>query len=75
MDVDSITLQEVEELVAARGGAIAFPAVLEARYERETGPRLPRILLHTPPRTALIYNLFIIFDYLLPPNTFLLATA
>ena len=75
MDADAITLQEVEELVVARRGSVAFPPALETRYERETGPRRARFLVSTTLRTALIYNLFIICEYLLAPDTFLLATA
>lgn len=75
MDANAISLQEVEELVASRRGAFAFPPALEARYERETGPRRARFLVNTTLRTALIYNIFILCEYLLAPDTFLFATA
>ncbi|MCC2103575.1 MAG: hypothetical protein KDJ20_05795, partial [Hyphomicrobiales bacterium] len=75
MNANAISLQEVEELVASRRGAFAFPPGLEARYERETGPRRARFLVNTTLRTALIYNIFILCEYLLAPDTFLLATA
>ncbi|MEI2734359.1 MAG: GGDEF domain-containing protein [Rhodoblastus sp.] len=70
-----LLLQDVEELVAARREAAAFPPALEERYERETGPRRARFLVKTTVRAALIYNLFIVCEYLLAPDTFLLATA
>ena len=39
-----LLLQDVEELVASRRDAAAFPPALEERYERETGPRRARLL-------------------------------
>ncbi len=75
MPKGGIVLEEVEALVAARRGAAAFPPALEERYERETAPRRARFLVKTTLRTALVYNLFIAAEYLLAPDTFLLATA
>jgi len=75
MPQSAISLAEVEELVASRRGASSFPPALEERYERETAPRRARFLVKTTLRTALIYNLFLICEYLLAPDTFMLATA
>ena len=70
-----LLLQDVEELVASRRDAAAFPPALEERYERETGPRRARFLATIAVRTALIYNLFLVCEYLLAPDTFVLATG
>ncbi|HMN73676.1 MAG TPA: GGDEF domain-containing protein [Rhodoblastus sp.] len=75
MPQSGITLQEVEELVATPCGASSFPPALEERYERETAPRRARFLAMTTLRTAFIYNLFLVCEYLLAPDTFILATA
>ena len=74
MGQQGLLLQDVEELVASRRDAAAFPPALEERYERETGPRRARFLATIALRTALIYNLFLICEYLLAPDVFLLAT-
>lgn len=70
-----LLLQDVEEVVASRRDAAAFPPALEERYERETGPRRARFLATIAVRTALIYNLFLICEYVLAPDTFVLATG
>lgn len=75
MPQSGITLQEVEELVATRRGASAFPPALEARYERETGARRARFLVKTTLRTALVYNLFLVCEYLLAPDMFAIAAV
>lgn len=69
----AITLQEVETLAASRGRRAAWSSALEARYEEETGPRRARFLSKVAVRTAIVYNLFLIGDYLLAPDTLALA--
>ena len=73
MPQSAITLQEVEELVASRRGAASFPPALEARYERESGPRRARFLARIALRSAVIYNLFLVCEYLLAPDMFMVA--
>ena len=75
MPESGIALQEVEELVASRRGASSFPPALEARYEQETGARRARFLARIAVRSAIIYNMFLLCEYLLAPDTFVLATA
>ena len=75
MPQGATTLQELDELVASRRGASAFPPALEARYERETGPRRARFLVKTTLRTAVVYNLFLVCEHLLAPDTFAISAG
>lgn len=75
MSDTAITLEEVERLIAERRSTERFSPALEAKLERETGARRARFLANVTLRTTLIYNCFLLGDYLLAPDTFVLATV
>jgi len=75
MPQSAIRLQEVEELVASRRGATSFPPALEERYERETGPRRSRFLAKIALRSAVIYNIFLVCEYLLAPDMLVVSAT
>jgi diguanylate cyclase (GGDEF)-like protein len=68
-----VTLLAVEEFIRANRKGLAFPAWLERHYERGTcRRRCSRLRLYTH-CTVFIYNLFLIPDWLLVPDTIWLA--
>jgi diguanylate cyclase (GGDEF)-like protein len=68
-------LGEVEDLIARRGRRLAFPPRQERRFETETGPRYAQIMSAALRRTAVYYNLFLVGDFLLTPDTVKWAAA
>ena len=67
-------LGQIEALIARRG-RLKFPAWLVSRFEADTGARYAQILSDDLLRSVVYYNLFIFGDFLLTPDTVLLAAT
>jgi diguanylate cyclase (GGDEF)-like protein len=65
MDDMPLTLGAVESFIAARHKGLAFPAGLERQLEHDTRRRRAQRLRAAVPRIAVIYNLFLLPDWLL----------
>lgn len=63
----------VEDLASRR--RLAFPVWLERRFEAETGARYGQLLGEDLNRTAIYYNLFIVGDFMLTPDSVRLAAG
>jgi len=63
----------VESALAESRNLPEFPAWLEARFEREVGPRAGQELARDTIKTAVIYNLLILGDLLLAPDVIAFA--
>ena len=70
---DSELLASVESALAESRNLAEFPAWLEARFEREVGPRAGQELARDTIKTAVIYNLLILGDLLLAPDVIAFA--
>jgi len=69
------TLAAVELFLHERRQALVFPDWLERRFEQETRERYGFTLSVETLKTAAFYNVFLIGDLLLAPDTFRLAIA
>jgi diguanylate cyclase (GGDEF)-like protein len=65
MDDIPLTLKAVESFIAARHRRLAFPDWLERQLEHDTRRRRAQRLRAAVPRIAVIYNLFLLPDWLL----------
>ena len=72
---DSQLLASVEAYLTDSHNMPVFPAWLEARYEREVGPRVSQSLAGDTIKTAVVYNLLILGDLLLAPDVVGVACA
>ncbi len=68
-------LAAVDALASRRRGGLTFPAWLERRFEAETGARYARVLIGDMVKVIVSYNFFLIVDFVLAPDTVLLAAA
>jgi diguanylate cyclase (GGDEF)-like protein len=71
----SVTLEAVEALVGKGRRTIAFPAALERRFEEDTQERRCARLKVGLLVSAVLYNFFLIADWLLVPDVLRVATA
>jgi len=74
-DDERETLAAVESLLGQRRRTLAFPDWLERRFEREMGARYGVKLSKEIARAAIFYNIFLVGDLLLAPDTIRLALA
>jgi diguanylate cyclase (GGDEF)-like protein len=58
-----------------RGGGLAFPPWLERRFESDTGARYARLMIGDMAKVIIAYNFFLIIDFILAPDTVLLAAT
>jgi diguanylate cyclase (GGDEF)-like protein len=65
MDNTPLTLDAVERFIAARHRGLAFPPWLERQLEHDTRRRRAQRLRAAVPTIAVIYNLFLLPDWLL----------
>lgn len=65
MDDSPITLSAIEGFIAARHTGLTFPDSLERRLEHDTRRRRAQRLRAAIPALAIIYNLFLIPDWML----------
>lgn len=65
MDNRPITLEAIENFIAARQKALAFPGWLETQFERDTRARRAKRLRAAIPMIVIIYNLFLVPDWML----------
>ena len=65
MDNLPITLDAIENFIATRQKDLTFPGWLESRFEHDTGPRRAKRLRAAIPAIVLIYNLFLVPDWML----------
>jgi diguanylate cyclase (GGDEF)-like protein len=70
----SVTLEAVEALMGKGRRTIAFPAALERRFEEDTQERRCTRLRVGILVSAVLYNCFLIADWLLVPDVFRIAT-
>jgi diguanylate cyclase (GGDEF)-like protein len=70
---DGEVLTEIEALASRRNRGLAFPGWLERRFEADTGARYAQVLAAEIKRSAIYYNLFLVGDFLLTPDTVELA--
>ncbi len=70
----SVTLETVEALMGQRRRTIAFPAALERQFEEDTQERRCARLRVGLLVSAVLYNFFLIADWLLVPDVFRVAT-
>lgn len=76
MSKKSLTLEAVEAFMALRRKrSLAFPPALEQRFETDTHVRRCERLVVGILVSAVLYNLFLIGDWLLVPDVFWRATA
>jgi diguanylate cyclase (GGDEF)-like protein len=73
MDDLPITLAAVEHFIAARKKGLTFPDWLERRLEHDTRRRRAQRLRAAIPATVIIYNLFLIPDWMLVGDKFTIA--
>jgi diguanylate cyclase (GGDEF)-like protein len=60
-----LTLEAVDTFIGARHQGLAFPGWLERQLERDTGRRRAQRLRSAVPTIAVIYNLYLLPDWLL----------
>src|SRR5579859_1769930 len=65
MDDTPVTLDAVEQFIAARHKRLAFPPWLERQFEQDTRRRRAQRLRAAVPTIAIIYNLYLIPDWML----------
>lgn len=68
-----VTLEDVGRAQAARQWNLVFPEPVESRFEAEIGQRRAKLLRVVVFRTVLVYNLFLIGDWLLARDAFEIA--
>ncbi|MBO6717767.1 MAG: GGDEF domain-containing protein [Rhizobiaceae bacterium] len=70
-----VTLPTLEAYLAAKHNRLAFPPEIEAVYDQQMYSYRQKVMTRVIVPTVIIYNLFLVADYLLVPGTFLLATV
>jgi len=73
MDDLPITLDAIERFIAARQKGLTFPDSLERRLEHDTRRRRAQRLRAATPAIAIIYNLFLIPDWMLVGDVITIA--
>jgi diguanylate cyclase (GGDEF)-like protein len=71
--LSAVTLADVEKLLVSSGNDARFPEAVEAEFVRRTHSFRVKVLRSSLLPTLLIYNAFLIADYILVPDTFMLA--
>ncbi len=64
----AITLEDVNRAMTARRWNLTFPEPVESHFAAEMDTRRARAVRRILPRTLLIYNAFLVGDYLLTPD-------
>ncbi len=72
---DDLTLQSVQSFIEKRQKGLTFPGWLEAQFEQDTRRRRADRLRRTTPYTVVIYNLFLIPDWILAGDKLNVAIA
>ena len=76
MSTNTVTLAEIEAFMVLRGKrGLEFPRAIERQFERDTGPRRCQRLTTGILVSAIVYNLFLVADWLLVPDVLWRATA
>jgi diguanylate cyclase (GGDEF)-like protein len=70
-----ITLPMLEAYLAEKHRRLAFPPEIEAVYDQQMSSYRHQVMSRGVLPAVLIYNIFLVADFLLLPQTFLLATA
>jgi diguanylate cyclase (GGDEF)-like protein len=70
-----ITLESVESFIREGRKSLVFPNELEAQFERDTRHRRAKFLRAATLRTVVVYNLFLLTDWLLLPDTIFFCLA
>jgi diguanylate cyclase (GGDEF)-like protein len=71
--LDSVNLNAIDEALASGLRLLTFPPGLEATFERETGAQRCRQLIGRAFIGILVYDLFLIADWLATPELFTIA--
>lgn len=74
MPGQAVTLPMVEACLASRRGGLAFPPEIEALYDTRMHSYRVQAMRRTVLPTIVVYNVFLIADFLLVRETLLLAT-
>ena len=74
MSYNAVTLPLVEACIADRGRRLAFPQAIEAVYDEQMQSYRLKVMAKGLLPLVLIYNVFLLADALLVPQTLLLAT-
>jgi diguanylate cyclase (GGDEF)-like protein len=76
MSTDAVTLAQLEAFMAVRGRrTLAFPPPIEEQFERDTSPRRCQRLTTGILVSVIVYNTFLVADWLLVPDVFWRAVA
>ena len=75
MPNSSVTLEMLEACMARRKRGLTFPTAIEQRFETDTQARRCQRITIGILVSAVIYNLFLIADWLLIPDVFWRAAA
>ena len=73
MPTFGISLPDLEAFMASKGKRLAFPPDLEAAFQTQTQNYRKSVMRYIAWPTALVYNAFLLADFLLVPDTLLLA--
>ncbi len=73
MSTFGISLPDLEAFTATKSRKLSFPPDLEAAFQAQTQNYRKSVMRHIALPTALVYNAFLVADYVLVPDTFLLA--
>ncbi len=72
MSTDTVTLAQLDAFMAVRGRrTLAFPLPIEEQFERDTSPRRCQRLTTGILVSVIVYNLFLVADWLLVPDVLL----
>jgi diguanylate cyclase (GGDEF)-like protein len=76
MSTDTVTLAQLDAFMAVRGRrTLAFPLPIEEQFERDTSQRRCQRLTTGILVSVIVYNLFLVADWLLVPDMFWRAVA
>jgi diguanylate cyclase (GGDEF)-like protein len=75
MASSSVTLDILEEFMARRKRGLTFPPTIEQQFEVDTAPKRCQRLVTGILVSVVIYNCFLISDWLLVPDVFWLAVV
>ena len=70
-----VRLQDVDEVLRGRGVGLRFPSSVESAFQRDTNAHRRQHLARFGVLALLIYNLFLINDYVFRPEVFDIALA
>jgi diguanylate cyclase (GGDEF)-like protein len=70
-----ITLESVESFIREGRKSLVFPTEFEAQFERDTRHRRAKFLRAATLKTVVVYNLFLLTDWLLLPDTIFFCLA